>query len=100
MAEEVLTVQSTVLRLQEFLEGTVWHDIQAELNVWEESQRNELLTVSDLYTLGKIQGRIEFIGSMRQLPSVILEGLKEITDVIKSHQSDTNETELDAEEEL
>jgi len=93
--DDTLIVQSTSVRVQEFIEGTVWRDLLAEIEMWEQSQRNELLQVSDLYQLGKIQGRLDAIGSFRVLPQNLLDAIKdqEVTCVKLSHKLNDESTE-------
>ena len=74
--EEVVLKSSSAL-FEEFLQSTIWADINSELNVWLEGVRDGLedpqASERDLF---RNQGRAEAIRYVLSLPQVIRETIK------------------------
>ena len=69
-------LKSSVGQFYEFLEGTVWADIKAELGVWLEGVRDGLEdTESNEKDLFRNQGRAEAIRYVMSLPETIRDQL-------------------------
>ena len=78
MGEEEIVVRSSAGQFQEFLESTVWGDLENELTEWLDGARDGLEDADagekDLY---RNQGRAEAIRRMMTLPEVMRDSLIE-----------------------
>ena len=84
-------LRSTAGQFNEFLESTIWADIENELNVWLEGVRDGLedtsMGVEDLY---RNQGRAEAVRYVLSLPETIRDTLAEIQ---RAHAEQNEEEE-------
>ncbi len=77
MDEMDVVITATRDQLVEFLESFIWKDMIRELELWKASAAKDYDQVSDLLTLGKIQGRREAIDYILGLPKNLLEVLED-----------------------
>ena len=72
-----MNLRATPSQYEAFLEGMVWGDMVAELEVWESAARSEFDVCHDLHQLGNIQGRLEALAYLKRLPATLLEFAQE-----------------------
>lgn len=60
-----------------FLKSTIWKDIQHELDVWRAMAESDYQTAENMQEVTKIQGRVEAIDYMLQLPNMLLDGIRD-----------------------
>lgn len=68
-------ILATKLQFESFIESLVWKDMLNELAQLEQVCRTEYDGCTELRSLGHIQGRLEAINFLRELPNVILESI-------------------------
>ena len=73
----MIEYRSTIARMEEFIESSVWADMLAELQLWQQAAESEFITCANLHQLGNIQGRIEALAYLRGLPHALLGFLKD-----------------------
>jgi len=86
MSDEVV-VLSTKYQFEEFLESTIWKDLQSELKNYLEALASDYDDVSDLLNLGKIQGRREAFQFLLGLPEAFIEYLTQKSEADNSIQN-------------
>ena len=72
-----MNLRATPSQYEAFLEGMVWGDMVAELEVWETAARSEFDVCHDLHRLGNVQGRLEALAYLKRLPATLLEFVRE-----------------------
>lgn len=76
-SDEVI-IRSSLGQFREFLESTVWTDIQRELSIWLEGVRDGLENIeTDEKDLYRNQGRAEAVRYVLTLPETIKDSLEE-----------------------
>ncbi len=71
-----IEILSTKSQFEEFIDSVLWKDLTTELDEWLGLLAKDYDEVSDLLSLGKIQGRREAIAYMQRLPHNLIQILE------------------------
>jgi len=69
--------RSDSLMFKNFLETTIWTDIDHEIDMWLEGIRDALENIEDKNELLRLQGSAQAMRLLKAIPSGILENIKE-----------------------
>lgn len=84
--------RSTIAQLTAFIESNVWLDMQAELAQWRKDVEAGYGECETLKALGEVNGRLEALAYINQLPYGLLNAL---VDAAKARELDEQDEEPD-----
>ena len=74
-------ITATKSQVAAFIRSNLARDMRREIRIWQRMAKEEYDTAKDMYTVGKIQGRVEALETVSKLPEMLLEILTELEDI-------------------
>ena len=74
------TIRGTIVGYEKFMRSVIWRDLLQELIVWKALAESEYKDAKSMEDVAKIQGRVEAVEYLSQMPEMLLDALKASTD--------------------